>query len=145
MVIRYRSILPSEHGAFTTILSGLRIVFSFFLIFFFQFPLWVKILYVTGGSLFSNFYTNDCNSFYLLHTISILDLISSVMYLFHVRPSFVILSNFEAYFRTYLVLTWHMIYPLDKRNTKKLKNKNKTSWFFLNTCIYVRFFQKKPE
>ena len=30
----------SEHGAFTTILSGLRIVFSFFLIFFFfQFPL----------------------------------------------------------------------------------------------------------
>jgi hypothetical protein len=39
-----------------------------------------------------------------------------------------------------------MIYPLDKRNTKKLK-KQKTNQliFFVNTCISVKFFQKETK
>ena len=42
-----------------------------------------------------------------------------------------------------------MIYPLDKRNTKKLKKtkkkQKKTADFFVNTCISVKFFQKKAK
>ena len=38
-----------------------------------------------------------------------------------------------------------MIYPLDERNTKKLKKtKTKPADFFVNTCISVKLFQKKP-
>ena len=36
-----------------------------------------------------------------------------------------------------------MIYPLDERNTKKLKPK--PADFFVNTCISVKFFQKKEK
>ena len=36
-----------------------------------------------------------------------------------------------------------MIYPLDERNTKKLKPK--PAGFFVNTCISVKFFQKKRK
>ena len=36
-----------------------------------------------------------------------------------------------------------MIYPLDSRNTKKLKNK--TADFFVNTRILVKLFQKKAK
>ena len=34
-----------------------------------------------------------------------------------------------------------MIYPLDSQNTKKTK----TADFFVNTCISVKFFQKKAR
>ena len=37
----------------------------------------------------------------------------------------------------------NMIYPLDKRNTKK--QKNKPADFFVNICILVNIFHKKPK
>ena len=38
------------------------------------------------------------------------------------------------------------MYPLDSRNTKRLKKqKTKTADFFANTRISVNFFQKKPK
>ena len=36
-----------------------------------------------------------------------------------------------------------LIYPLDKRNTKK--QKNKPADFIVNTCISVKFFPKKQQ
>ena len=39
-----------------------------------------------------------------------------------------------------------MIYPLDSRNTKKIKKtKTKNADFFVNTRISVKFFQKKKS
>ena len=39
-----------------------------------------------------------------------------------------------------------MIYPLDGRNTKKLKKtKTKTADFFVNTRISVKFFKKSQN
>ena len=38
-----------------------------------------------------------------------------------------------------------MIYPLDKRNTKKLKTKNQTSWFFCKHLYFSQFFSKKAK
>ena len=38
-----------------------------------------------------------------------------------------------------------MIYPLDKRKTKKTKTKPKPADFFVNTCISVIFFKKSQN
>ena len=39
-----------------------------------------------------------------------------------------------------------MIYPLDRRNTKKLKNQKLKCWVFTNnSLILVKLFKKKPK